>query len=707
MKIKVFKANKLIKEYNVNKEDFVLGRTESCDICIPEDNISRKHIGFNIKDDQTLSFSKKAKFAMITKDGEDIEKGELRDGESLSVGDITIVFDATATSESAEKPKVTGSDFDFFTMSADVDAYKEETVLPELEKEKTTIPEKSKEVKQEVKKEIKEKTEEKSVVKDKPEKEQKPNLSDATMVGPAYLLYQLIAISGPHKDKIFTLEKDVMIAGRGKKVEISLIDDLVSREHSRFYRQGVDYYVVDLDSSNGTRVNGKKVVEPVLLTSGDIVEIGSSILRFMVVNPQVQNVQGIKDFGLLKDSKHGAVEKITAMPSDTEIKSIEKSYGFEPDGSKGVNKKKLIPIILVLLAVMLVVLLVGKSKKVPVSTNANNNVKTEEAVPAEEAIPEVKCEEQGSFCQKPLGVQKDLLAKYEVAVKLLKNFQYELAEDMAQQLLAEVPDWNKAKELLDVATKAKDELLTQKKQEEESTMRKELEKKVSSYLQEAKSLMRKEKYEQVKELISKIFEIDPNNQGAKDLADKIEAIETKKKQLSEDRAKFLVTLSKYEKILSEGKKYHVAKEYRKAIESLQKCISYPPIEGDKITEIRNSCKNLLNESSELLKVAVTPELSGGMEAYTNGRYKEAIESYNRVLKMDYKNKEAKDGISKSKEALEEEAREVFSRAAIAESVSDYATACPLYNRVLEISIPGSKYYNNAATKAKKRCGTKL
>jgi tetratricopeptide (TPR) repeat protein len=331
----------------------------------------------------------------------------------------------------------------------------------------------------------------------------------------------------------------------------------------------------------------------------------------------------------------------------------------------------------------------------------------EETVPEEEAIPEIKCEEQGSFCQQPLAVQKDLMAKYEVAVKLLKNFQYELAEDMAQQIIGTVPDWDKAKELLDVSTKAKNELLTQKKEEEDAAMRKELEKKVATYLQEAQSLMRQAKYEQVKELISKIFEIDPNNQGAKDLADKIEALDSKRKRLADDRAKFLITLSKYEKIFGEGQKHYEAKEYRKSIESLQKCISYPPIEGDRITEIRNNCKKMLNDSNDKLKAAVTPELGAGMEAYTNGRYKEAIEAYNRVLKMDYKNKEAKDGISKAKEALEDEAREIYSRAAIAESVSDYATACPLYNRVLEISIPGSKYYNNAASKAKKRCGTKL
>ena len=706
MKIKVFKASKLIKEFDIKKDTFVLGRTESCDICIPEDSISRKHMEFTVKDNETLSFSKKAKFGMITKEGEDIEKGELKDGESVSIGDLTVMFDAKAEATEAERPKKKQNDFDFFTMSADVESLKEGTEVPEPKEEPVIVTEKD-----EKKEPVTEQKEEKGTeTKSKVEKESKPAMSDATVVGPAYLLYQLIAISGPHKDKVFTLEKDVMVAGRGKKVEIQLIDDLVSREHSRFYRQGVDYFVVDLDSANGTRVNGKKVVEPVLLTSGDIIEIGSSILRFMVVNPQVQNVQGVKDVDSSKVSKHGAVEKISAVPSDTAIKKIEKSYGFKKEDEEAPKKNKLL-LVVVVLAVVIVgaVFLLGKGDKAkPAPSTNNNNVKTEKAsAPTEEAIPEVKCEEQGSFCQQPLAVQKQLEAEYDVAVKLFKNFQFELAEDRAQQILTKVPDWNKAKELLDVATSEKEKLLAQKKDEEEAATRKELEKKVAEYLRNAESLMRQEKYDQVKELISKVFEIDPNNEKAKALADRIEAIDAKKKRLAEDREKFLVTLSKYEKVLAEGKKYYSAKEYRNSIETFQKCIGFPSGESEKMSQIKSECKKLLDSANDLLKDAVTPELSGAMEAYTSGRYKEAIEAYKRVLKMDYKNKEAKEGISKSKEALDEEAREIYARAAIAESVSDFTTACPLYNRVLEISLPGSKYYKNAAAKAKNRCGTKL
>ena len=74
-----------------------------------------------------------------------------------------------------------------------------------------------------------------------------------------------------------------------------------------------------------------------------------------------------------------------------------------------------------------------------------------------------------------------------------------------------------------------------------------------------------------------------------------------------------------------------------------------------------------------------------------------------VLRMDYKNKTAKTGLEKAKIALNETAKDYFSRALIAESVSDFKTACRDYNAVVEMAIPGTKYYNLAIEKVRKRC----
>lgn len=61
------------------------------------------------------------------------------------------------------------------------------------------------------------------------------------------------------------------------------IDDLsVSRVHAEVYREGSALFIRDLESTNGTRVNGKKVRQK-KLNQGDIVVVGETKLRWVVI----------------------------------------------------------------------------------------------------------------------------------------------------------------------------------------------------------------------------------------------------------------------------------------------------------------------------------------------------------------------------------------------------------------------------------------
>ena len=63
--------------------------------------------------------------------------------------------------------------------------------------------------------------------------------------------------------------------GRSSENGISLADTAVSRRHARIEWQGSTLAIVDLDSANGTFVNGQRVTRQ-LLHDGDLVRIGSS-----------------------------------------------------------------------------------------------------------------------------------------------------------------------------------------------------------------------------------------------------------------------------------------------------------------------------------------------------------------------------------------------------------------------------------------------
>ena len=64
--------------------------------------------------------------------------------------------------------------------------------------------------------------------------------------------------------------------------EIRLTDKSVSRPHARLERRENCFYLIDLESANGTLLNGNPVLEPALLSEGDLIVVGETHLRFML-----------------------------------------------------------------------------------------------------------------------------------------------------------------------------------------------------------------------------------------------------------------------------------------------------------------------------------------------------------------------------------------------------------------------------------------
>ena len=70
-----------------------------------------------------------------------------------------------------------------------------------------------------------------------------------------------------------------MTIGRLPECAIALDDPNASRRHAQIRREGLDVVLVDLGSTNGTKVNGVLVREHRLLP-GDTITIGTTTLRF-------------------------------------------------------------------------------------------------------------------------------------------------------------------------------------------------------------------------------------------------------------------------------------------------------------------------------------------------------------------------------------------------------------------------------------------
>ena len=67
--------------------------------------------------------------------------------------------------------------------------------------------------------------------------------------------------------------------GRAPTNTIVLDEPFASQEHALVTRRGGQWWLEDRDSSNGTRLNGQQVTVPVVLSSGDVIEIGRVQLK--------------------------------------------------------------------------------------------------------------------------------------------------------------------------------------------------------------------------------------------------------------------------------------------------------------------------------------------------------------------------------------------------------------------------------------------
>lgn len=88
---------------------------------------------------------------------------------------------------------------------------------------------------------------------------------------------QLTMRRGPQAGKVYPLTADVITIGRGTKNDIVIDNDDVSRDHCRLIRMTADYELQDLNSANGTFINGQRVSSNRVLPATSLIELGDSI----------------------------------------------------------------------------------------------------------------------------------------------------------------------------------------------------------------------------------------------------------------------------------------------------------------------------------------------------------------------------------------------------------------------------------------------
>jgi len=153
--------------------------------------------------------------------------------------------------------------------------------------------------------------------------------------------------------KDIELTGEPLSIGRSREADIPLLDDKVSRVHCGIRLSEGEFYLKDLNSRNGTFVNGQRVEDTVKLKPGDRIQVGST--QF-VLDPVSSKEEDAKAFGTVQDQMGDGkgystilkeiVEDIAPQigakkPSEAEA---EADAGEQPSAAKPTVKKGRPPI---------------------------------------------------------------------------------------------------------------------------------------------------------------------------------------------------------------------------------------------------------------------------------------------------------------------------------------------------------------------------
>ena len=92
---------------------------------------------------------------------------------------------------------------------------------------------------------------------------------------------RLVVVDGPAAGSELALERERVLVGRGEEADLVLADDSLSKLHALFLRTPSGHQIQDLESANGTWLNGVRT-EIAELRADDRIAVGEHVLHYVV-----------------------------------------------------------------------------------------------------------------------------------------------------------------------------------------------------------------------------------------------------------------------------------------------------------------------------------------------------------------------------------------------------------------------------------------
>ncbi len=129
------------------------------------------------------------------------------------------------------------------------------------------------------------------------------DLTDGDLIGLADLVFRFIddhregvlsrlwVVAGVHRGKTFRIDRSEIIIGRAIENDVQFPDRSVSRHHCRIAKNGRSWWIEDMESTNGTIIDGAPILARRELQHGDMVVAGFSKFVFQMDDRPLEDLR--------------------------------------------------------------------------------------------------------------------------------------------------------------------------------------------------------------------------------------------------------------------------------------------------------------------------------------------------------------------------------------------------------------------------------
>ena len=687
MKVKFVDGAGLSQEFDLDKEiDSVgessfslwIGRAKSCYIVINDISISREHAQLQYVDSKW--FIKSTKRMMIN--GTFKEEGEIKHGDVISFGHYSFniyddKFDESFTEgKSQENKKMEGNDSesDESNIGFDEEEKDHEQDTQFVEEDETF-----------------QESDEQNEYKDGESFDSGYEIAESedngTKIIKDFSKIELDIFGEGAPYDTYIIEKEKTVLGRNPdKCEIVLSDPEVSGVHAIVTKSLTSLILEDMNSGNGTLLNGERINKKELL-NGDEFVIGSITFTVRIESDFIESerlhLMPVEENQFVEVEEEVEIDEVqTKEESDNMDGSFvgKLSNFFKKDTLKDSDKRK--KILYAIVGILLVWLFLDSPEEKP--NISKKKIKKENKV------------EKNKKHLDPVALEA-VDSLYHLALELFETGKYRESMFELDKIFLKVPDYKNSRLLYRASKDALREIELIKKKERELKELVERKKKVEKLLAKAEGAVKDKRVGFAEQLFAEIAQLDPENLDVVQLKIELDHYKKEQERKAIEKAAQEAERSRQERSIVPGKNFYSQKKWYFAILEFEKLIEE---EKQMDKDLLDEVNKMLLEARESLNKVINPLFSKAKSMREGKDFKGAYESYLEILKHEPGNIEALNEMSGIKEKLRLQSRRAYREAIISESLSLFDYAKEKFQEVQQISPVDSEYYKKSTEKLK-------